>query len=223
MADEETKFNDSLSYSQESNDDGSITATITLNDNHNQKEKKLKAEIRRKAALANKRLSRLEKNGLTNLSAYRNWIDYRGGVKFSVKGKTHNQLVAELARVDSFINSKTSTVRGANKVLKEIANTNHISYKRIGELNTKLSNFFELYSKAKQYLENTADVANSIGSNFIMETISNYVKKEDIDLETGMTEYDGVIESITDLLTEQYDEQVDNEIFDSFENLIDDL
>lgn len=223
MADEETKFNDSLSYSQESNTDGSITATITLNDNHIQNEKKLKAEIRRKAALANKRLSRLEKNGLKNLPAYRNWLDYKGGVKFSVKGKTHNQLVAELARVDSFINSKTSTVRGANKVLKEIANTNHISYKRIGELNTKLSNFFELYSKAKQYLENTADVANAIGSNFIMETISNYVKKEDIDLETGMTEYDGVIESVTDLLTEQYDEQVDNDIFDSFEDLIDDL
>lgn len=223
MADEETRLSKSLSYSQTSNENGSVTVEIAKNDNHIQNEKKLKAEISRKAALANKRLARLEKNGLKNLSAYRNWLDYKGGVKFSVKGKTHNELVAELARVDSFINSKTSTVRGANKVLKEIANTNNISYKRIGELNTKLSNFFELYSKAKQYLENTADVANAIGSNFIMETISNYVKKEDIDLETGMTEYDGVIESITDLLTEQYEDQVDNEIFDSFADLIDDL
>lgn len=216
----ETKLNDSLTLSQTSNGDGSTTVKLTLNDKHIQNEKKLKAEISRKAALANKRLARLEKNGLKNLPAYRNWLDYKGGVKFSVKGKTHNQLVAELARVDSFIKSKTSTVRGANKVLKEIANTNDISYKRIGELNTKLSNFFELYSKAKQYLENTADVANAIGSNFIMKTISNYVEKEDIDLETGATDVDGVIESITDLLTEQYDEQVDNAIFDSFEDLI---
>lgn len=220
MADETTRLNDSLTLSQTSNDDGSTTVKLSLNDNHIQNEKKLKAEISRKAALANKRLARLEKNGLKNLPAYRNWLDYKGGVKFSVKGKTHNQLVAELARVDSFIKSKTSTVRGANKVLKEIANTNDISYKRIGELNTKLSNFFELYSKAKQYLENTADVANAIGSNFIMKTISNYVEKEDIDLETGATDVDGVIESITDLLTEQYDEQVDNAIFDSFEDLI---
>lgn len=220
MADKETRLNNSLTYSQTTNDDGSTTVKLAMNDNHIQNEKKLKAEISRKAALANKRLARLEKNGLKNLPAYRNWLDYKGGVKFSVKGKTHNQLVAELARVDSFIKSKTSTVRGANKVLKEIANTNDISYKRIGELNTKLSNFFELYSKAKQYLENTADVANAIGSNFIMKTISNYVEKEDIDLETGATDVDGVIESITDLLTEQYDEQVDNAIFDSFEDLI---
>lgn len=220
MADKETRLNNSLTYSQTTNDDGSTTVKLSMNDNHIQNEKKLKAEISRKAALANKRLARLEKNGLENLPAYRNWLDYKGGVKFSVKGKTHNQLVAELARVDSFIKSKTSTVRGANKVLKEIANTNDISYKRIGELNTKLSNFFELYSKAKQYLENTADVANAIGSNFIMKTISNYVEKEDIDLETGATDVDGVIESITDLLTEQYDEQVDNAIFDSFEDLI---
>lgn len=220
MADKETRLNNSLTYSQTTNDDGSTTVKLAMNDNHIQNEKKLKAEISRKAALANKRLARLEKNGLKNLPAYRNWLDYKGGVKFSVKGKTHNQLVAELARVDSFIKSKTSTVRGANKVLKEIANTNDISYKRIGELNTKLSNFFELYSKAKQYLENTADVANAIGSNFIMKTISNYVSEEDIDLETGATDVDGVIESITDLLTEQYDEQVDNAIFDSFEDLI---
>lgn len=220
MADKETRLNNSLTYSQTTNDDGSTTVKLAMNDNHIQNEKKLKAEISRKAALANKRLARLEKNGLKNLPAYRNWLDYKGGVKFSVKGKTHNQLVAELARVDSFIKSKTSTVRGANKVLKEIANTNDISYKRIGELNTKLSNFFELYSKAKQYLDNTADVANAIGSNFIMKTISNYVAEEDIDLETGATDVDGVIESITDLLTEQYDEQVDNAIFDSFEDLI---
>lgn len=196
------------------------TIRLTKNDLHSENERKLRAEISRKAALANKRLARLEKNDYKNLPAYRNWLDYKGGVKFSVKGKSHNELVAELARINNFINSKTSTIRGANKVLKEIANTNNISYKRTGELNRKLSNFFELYSKAQQYLQNSVDIANAIGSDFIMKTISNYVKEQNVDLDTGAGDVDNMVLSISKLLDEQYNEQVDNDIFDSFRDLI---
>lgn len=184
-----------------------------------EREKRFRQEVSRKASMANKRLKRLEKNGLTDMPAYRNWYDYKGGVKFSVKGKSHNELVAEMARLDHFINAKTSTVRGANSTLKEIAKNTNISYKRIGELNTKLKGFFELYSKTEQYLHNSLQIANSIGSDTVMNTISNYVKDNQIGLDEAVNDYEDMIQDISNLLSTQYMAQVQDEVFDSFENL----
>ena len=95
---------------------------------------RLKAEVSRKASMANKRLVRLEKNNLTSSPAYQKWVDYKGGIKFSVRNKDYNQLQQELARVNQFIESKTSTVRGLNKVLKEMAKNTGIKYGSIKEL-----------------------------------------------------------------------------------------
>lgn len=186
-----------------------------------ERDRKFKQEISRKASMANKRLQRLEKNDLTNLPAYRNWLDYRGGVKFSVKGKSHNELVAEMARLDHFINAKTSTVRGANATLKQIADTTNLSYKRVGELNSKLSGFFELYNKTQDYLESSMQIANSIGSDTVMDTISNYVNDNEVDLEDAGGDYEDMIESITELLGNKYMEQAQDEIFDSFDSFED--
>lgn len=201
-----------------------MKVTITSNreelDRENkERERQFRQEILRKASMANKRLKRLEKNNLTDLPAYRNWLDYKGGVKFSVKGKSHNELVAEMARLDKFINAKTSTVRGANTTLKEIANNVDISYKRVGELNTKLKSFFDLYSKTQEYLENSMQIANSIGSDMIMDTISNYVKDNQEDLDEAGNDYEDMIEDISNLLGNKYMEQAQDQIFDSFENL----
>lgn len=184
-----------------------------------QREKALRREVSRKASLANKRLKRLEKNGLTDSPAYRNWYDYKGGVKFSVKGKDHNELVAEMARLDRFINAKTSTVRGVNKMLKQVASNANISYHYIGELNAKLSGFFQLYSQIQQYLENSLQIANSIGSDMVMDTISNYVQENHISLEGGVDAYNDMVEDIADLLREQYMDQAEDAVFDTFENL----
>ena len=184
-----------------------------------QREKALRREVSRKASLANKRLKRLEKNGLTDAPAYRNWYDYKGGVKFSVKGKDHNELVAEMARLDRFINAKTSTVRGVNSMLKQVASNANISYHYIGELNAKLSGFFQLYSQIQQYLENSLQIANSIGSDMVMDTISNYVQENHIALEGGVDVYNDMVEDIADLLREQYMDQAEDAVFDTFENL----
>lgn len=183
------------------------------------RERKYKAEVSRKASLANKRLKRLEKNGLTNLPAYRNWLDYKGGVKFSVKGKSHNELVAEMARLDHFINAKTSTVRGANATLKQIASNTNISYKRVGELNVKLSNFFDLYSKVEQYLQNSLQIANAIGSDTVMKVVSDYVRDQEQTIKAGMNDYEDMVESISKVLTTKYLEQVEDDFADDFTNL----
>lgn len=184
-----------------------------------ERERKYKAEVSRKASMANKRLKRLEKNNLTNLPAYRNWLDYKGGVKFSVKGKSHNELVAEMARLDHFINAKTSTVRGANATLKQIASNTNISYKRVGELNAKLSKFFDLYSKVEQYLRNSLQIANAVGSDTVMQVVSDYVKDQEQTIQAGMNDYKDMVESISKVLATKYLEQVEDDFADDFIDL----
>ena len=160
----------------------------------------LKAEVSRKASMANKRLVRLERNNLTHLPAYQMWLDYKGGVKFSVKGKDYNELQAELARVNAFINAKTSLVRQANKYLKEIAAMTGIKYKSVKELPALTSNFFELASKIEQYLRNVEGSASAIGYQKIWEVINKYVKEENSELLKGVSDMESAIPIIAEMI-----------------------
>jgi hypothetical protein len=184
-----------------------------------QKEREYKKEVSRKASLANKRLKRLEKNNLTNLPAYQNFLNYKGGVKFSVKGKSHNELVAEMARLDHFINAKTSTVRGANATLRQIASNTNVSFKRVGELNAKLSKFFNLYSQVEQYLQSSLQIANAVGSDTVMKVVSDYVRDQEQTIKSGMGDYKDMVESIAKVLATKYVEDVENDFADDFTDL----
>ena len=158
---------------------GSIKVTKTKTDEQARKQRirQLKQEISKKASMANKRLKRLEKNDLTNVPAYRQYVQ-GGGVKFSVKGKNYNQLQAELSRVNHFIDSKTSTVRGTNSVLKEIANTAKIQYNNLSELYSNVNQFFSIASKVEDYLNATGQTALAIGYQRVWEAINKYVEQE---------------------------------------------
>lgn len=158
---------------------GSIKVTKTKTDEQARKQRirQLKQEISKKASMANKRLKRLESNDLTNVPAYRQYVQ-GGGVKFSVKGKNYNQLQAELSRVNHFIDSKTSTVRGTNSVLKEIANTAKIKYNNLSELYSNVNQFFSLASKVEDYLNATGQTALAIGYQRVWEAINKYVEQE---------------------------------------------
>jgi hypothetical protein len=160
----------------------------------------LKAEVSRKASIANKRLARLEKNNLTHLPAYQMWVDYKGGVKFSVKGKDYNELQKELARVNAFLNAKTSLVRQANKYLKEIAAMTGIKYKSVKELPALTKNFFELASKIEQYLRNVEGSASAIGYQKIWEVINKYVKEENAELLKGVADMESAIPIIAEMI-----------------------
>ena len=160
----------------------------------------LKAEVSRKASMANKRLARLEKNNLTKLPAYQMWLDYKGGVKFSVKGKDYNELQEELARVNQFLNAKTSLVREANKYLKEIAAITGIEYTSVKELPDLTSNFFELASKIEQYLRNADDAASAIGYQKIWEVINKYIKEENAELLKGVSDMESAIPLISEMI-----------------------
>lgn len=140
----------------------------------------LKREVSRLASMANKRLVRLEKNGFEDSPAYKQWIE-SGGEKFSVRGKDYNELQKELARVRQFVNAKTSTIRGAQSVLKAIAANTGANFKG-KELWAQASNFFRVANMIEQYIRNTEDVASAIGYQKIWTAINQYTQANDIDL-----------------------------------------
>lgn len=179
----------------------------------------LKSKISKKASMANKRLKRLENNGLTEMPAYRNWVDYGGGAKFSVKGKNYNELQAELSRVNKFIDNQTSTVRGAHKVLKNIASTAGVSYKNVGELYSKTTNFFSLASKVQQYMDNTQGAAQAIGYQKLWTVINDYVKRNDVDLSESIEDMDSMVSDLIQLTVNVYEQEVSDVMSDTFNNI----
>lgn len=149
-----------------------------------QRIKKFRQEASRLSAMANKRLARLEKSGMTDSPAYKKWLD-EGGEKFGVRGKDFNQVQQEVARLRKFLNSQTSTIRGVNKTLKDMAKNTGIKYKNLEELRKHSGTFFELASKIEQYLRTVEDMASAIGYQKIWTAINQYVKETQTDLSQG--------------------------------------
>lgn len=169
----------------------------------------IKEELRGKSAMANKRIARLENNGLTELSAYRGWSDennWRGGEKFTSAGTNYRDLQRELARVDKFLNNKSSLVREANKQLKNIADTTGIKYDKVSDLPKLTSKFFELASKVEQYLRN---VQGSVAVQYqeIWQEINAYLKKESIDLNESGEDVSQIDEMLNEILNDMNEEE----------------
>lgn len=165
--------------------------------------KQLKTEASKLVSMANKRLRRLEKNGLTNTPAYQAYIK-NGGTYFSVKGKDYNELQSELSRLRSFINSQTSTVTGVNNYLKEMAKNTGIKYKTLSELRKKADTFFELSGKIEQYLRQVHDIASAISYQKIWESINVYVKDNKLDLSQSNLDIEDMVKVISNAI-EEYD------------------
>ena len=158
----------------------------------------LKREVSRLASMANKRLVRLEKNGFEDSPAYKHWIE-SGGEKFSVRGKDYNELQKELARVRQFVNAKTSTIRGAQSVLKAIAANTGANFKG-KELWAQASNFFRVASIIEQYIRNTEDVASAIGYQKIWTAINQYTQANDIDLAAMHVDMEQMVGNIAQMI-----------------------
>lgn len=172
--------------------------------------KENRKKISRLVSLANKRLKRLENAGLDDSPAYQKWVE-AGAVKFSVKGKDHNELQRELSRLKNFIESETSTVRGVNNVLKQMAQNTGIEYSNMQDLKDNAKTFFELSSKVEQYLRNVDDIASSIGYQKIWESINQYVKDERITLTDAKMNIDQMIKVVTDMLKASNNRYIDQD------------
>lgn len=149
-----------------------------------QKAERVKAfrrEASRMASMANKRLQRLEKNGLQDSPAYKSWLSH-GGKKFGIRGKTYNEVQKEVARMRQFIDAESSTVRGVNRILKGMAKSTGFKYKNLKDLHRSAGKFFDLASKIEQYLRTVEDMASAIGYQKIWESINVYIEREKVDL-----------------------------------------
>ena len=144
----------------------------------------LKKETSRMASMANKRLVRLERNELTELPAYKSWVE-GGGIKFGVANKDYNQLQAEFWRLKNFLDNKTSTVRQANKFLREMASNTGIKYNGLADLKTKANQFFKLADKVKEYYRASELNALALDYQKIWEQINVQIKQGVIDI-TGV-------------------------------------
>ena len=172
--------------------------------------KENRKKISRLVSLANKRLKRLENAGLNDSPAYQKWVE-AGAEKFSVKGKDHNELQRELSRLKNFIESETSTVRGVNNVLKQMAQNTGIEYSNMQELKDNAKTFFELSSKVEQYLRTVDDIASAIGYQKIWESINQYVKDERITLTDAKMNIDQMTKAVTDMLKASNNRYIDQD------------
>ena len=175
--------------------------------------RKQRQEASRLASMANKRLKRLEKNNLQDTPAYQKWLE-SGGEKFGIRGKDYNAVQKEMARMRQFINAQTSTVKGVNNVLKEIADNTGIKYKNLKELRQSSKQFFELSSKIEQYLRTVEDMASSIGYQKIWEQINQYVQTNKIEL----GEANNNIEELTQRIVDAMDIYNEKERINSTQN-----
>lgn len=146
----------------------------------------LKKEVSRMASMANKRLNRLESNNLTLLPAYREW-EQHGAIKFSVRGKNYNQLQSEYWRLKRFLDDRTSTVRQANKFLREMAENTGIKYRGLEDLKSKSKQFFELAEKIKQYNMTINQSAQALDYQKIWQQINTYVNNTNTDLASAIS------------------------------------
>lgn len=153
-------------------------------------------EASRLAAMANKRVARLEANNLQDAPAYKGYIESGGG-KFSVKGKTHNELQREVSRMQKFIVAKTSTVTGVNTYLKGIATNTGIKYTNMKDLKAKAATFFTLSNKVEEYLRTVEDMASAIGYQRIWEAVNEYVQTARIDMSNANLSIDEMVLAIS--------------------------
>ncbi len=156
-------------------------------------------EVRRLTDIANKRIKRLEERDWGDSPALRA-LKEEGITKFSVKGKTHQEVQNMAARLIKFLNAETSTVRGAIEDIKETAQITGITYQSVKELKQKAKKFFELASKIKQYLKSQQDTAAALNYRQIWNQINQYVAEQEIDLSSAEVSVESLLEDVDEIL-----------------------
>lgn len=142
---------------------------------------------------ANKRLRRLEKKGWKT-GAYKK-AKMTGGAFHNKRGASYHEKAKEYQRVKNFLNSKTSTVRGSTKVVKDMLSRTGLSdmiddtpdtimttdIEDGGDGSTNVINkFFDIASMVDEYLENHRGA--KISSDEIWRSIHDtYLSGYDVD------------------------------------------
>ena len=142
------------------------------------KREELIAEMQPTIDAANKRMKRLQ--GMETLSPALNSAMQSGG-KFSIKGKTRNEILKESSRAISFINMKTSTVSGAKQFEKNFAAK--LSNKSKNITNDQRKTLFDSFRKLQQI---SPVGLNIYGSERLVRMLADEVVDENYSFETTM-------------------------------------
>ena len=127
---------------------------------------------------ANKRLKRLE--GLKTLSPALNSVMESGG-KFSIRGKSRNEVLKEASRAIAFINMKTSTVSGTKQFEKGFAAK--LSNKAKDITNEQRKVLFDSFRKLQQI---SPVGLNIYGSDRLIRMLADEVTDSKYSFETTM-------------------------------------
>jgi len=142
------------------------------------KRKDLISEMQPTIDAANKRLKRLQ--AMETLSPALNSVMQSGG-KFTIKGKTRNEILKETSRALSFINMKTSTVSGSKQFEKNFAAK--LSNKSKNITNDQRKTLFDSFRKLQQI---SPVGLNIYGSERLVRMLADEVVDENYSFEDTM-------------------------------------
>ena len=184
---------------------------------HEAKKQKLYTKLKALYAEAKRNISDLQRHNLGDTPAIQK-LEENGKIKFSVKGKTYNELQSDYFRLKRFMEAETSTVKGATNVLENIAKNINIQYNDLNEIIVKSRVFFDIASKVEQILEAQSQLAFTMGYQTIWTAVNNMVERKKINLqdmpsieEAANIVYDSLI---NEYLQEESEESILSDFFD---------
>lgn len=184
---------------------------------HEAKKRKLYTKLKGLYADAKRNIKDLQRHNLGDVPAIQK-LEENGKIRFSVKGKTYNELQSDYFRLKRFAEAETSTVRGATNVLENIARNTGIQYNNLNDLITQSKIFFEIASKVEQILESQSQLAFTMGYQTIWTAVNNMVERKMVNLrdvhnieQAAQTVYDSLI---NEYLQEEVEESILSEFFD---------
>lgn len=201
-----------------------MNASISIKPNFNVQKtqsnarKALAKTIDRAKTTLKKRIKRLENNNLTDAPAYKQYMLNEDVIKFSVKGKTTQELQSEYWKLKRLLDLKTGTVKGANETLKQIANITNIKYKNLNELKSKSKLFFELADKLENIYTSMGETAKAIDYRKIWQDVEEIMKQERKQINNALKDIselnDEAIEGLSDSLISEFTKYIENELFE---------
>ena len=153
---------------------------------------------------ANKRLKRLQ--GLETLSPALSSVMENGSGKFSLKGKTRNEVLKEASRAIAFMNMKTSTVSGAKEFEKGFAAK--LSNKAKDITNEQRKVLFDNFRKLQQI---SPVGLNVYGSDRLIRMLADEITDDNYSFEATMQK------ALNELESEYEQFQMDNDDMNPFD------
>ena len=172
------------------------------------KQKAFRQEVSRLNSMANKRIKRLANSKFKDSPAYQKWLK-SGGQKFSIRGKSQQDVWKEYYRVQQFLSYETSTITGSKRVLQK-TNENFKLGLTYDELIAHSGDLYRLTDKVQQVLTIQGKGA-LYDSDQRMEAVGLVVQDRNLN---SLNDIDGLVGYVEDYLEDSYNNQVNSVEFD---------